>query len=271
MRGIVNIFKAMFSPNSSDRNRLLRIVLILSLLGNLSIFYVAYKALDYRDHVNFFLDKYLRANDQLAGRPEFLEENRALASDALVSNRVVFFGTQMTRWWKLATSFPEYEAINRGISGQRVAGYLLRFRSDVIELRPAAVVVELSSYNFRPENSIEEIQEYVASLIDLARANQIAPVLLNIMPIGEDFDAEIEVPYNVMDSLRQFNTWLRAYCDSNSIAMVDAYGALVNSEGFLDPDLAHGQINVKKEGYARITELTRQALVTAGVPPWGKK
>lgn len=262
---------AMTSTTPNDRNKILRIALILSLLGNLSIVYVSYKALDYRDHVNYFLDKYLQAVDKLSGRYDFLEENRLLASDTTVPNRVVFFGTQMTRWWKLAANFPEYEAINRGISGQRVAGYLLRFRSDVVELKPAAAVIELSSYNFRPENSVEEIEEYTASMIDIARANKIAPILLTVLPIGRDFDAEIEVPYNVMDSLRLFNTWLRSYCDSNSVTMVDAYAALVDKEGFLDPDLAHGQINVKKEGYARLTELTKNALESAGVLPWGKQ
>ena len=254
-----------------DRTRILKFALILSLIGNLSIVYVAYKAMDYRDHVNYFLDKYLAAIPQLSGRPDFLRENRELASDSTRPDRVVFFGTQMTRWWKLATSFPEYESINRGISGQRVAGYLLRFRSDVVELRPAAVVIELSSYNFRPENSVEEIEEYVASLVDIAHANRIAPILLTVMPIGRDFDAEIEVPYDVMDSLRQFNVWLTAFADSSHVELVDAYTALADADGFLDPALAHGQINVTAEGYARLTELTKAALVKAGVPPFGKK
>jgi lysophospholipase L1-like esterase len=271
MKGLPTNLNTMPPSSPNDRSRFVRNLLILSLLGNLLIVYVAYKALDYRDHVNYFRDKYLESIPTLSQRAYFAEENRALVSDTLMPNRVVFFGTQVTRWWKLAASFPEYDAINRGISGQRIAGYLLRFRPDVIELRPAAVVIELSSYNFRPENSVEEIKDYVASLSDLARANQIVPILSTVLPIDDDFEAEIDLPYNVMDSLRQFNDWLRSYCDSHSIAYVDAYQALVDSAGFLDTERANGQINLKKEGYAVLTQLTKEALTRSGVPPWGKK
>jgi lysophospholipase L1-like esterase len=237
-----------------------KIILILSLIGNLFIVYVAYKALDYRRHTNYFLDKYTNVVDDFSGRKTYQADNDRLKKLPVPPNRIVFIGSQITRGWDLRMHFPEFEAVNRGISGQRLAGYLLRFRSDVVDLRPKAVVIEFSSYNFRPENGINELEDFIMTLSDIARANGIVPILTTVVPVGPDFESEIEEPYNVQDSLNVYNRWLRPYCHDNNIPLVDFAEILGDSMGYLSKQNAAGQILLSPAGYEKISKATEMIL-----------
>ena len=235
-----------------------KIILILSLVANLSIVYVGYKALEYRAHINHFLDKYLLVTAELSGRAVFESENQPLQSDSTVENRIVFFGTQVIRDWDLNRYFADFEASNRGIGGQRVAGYILRLRPDVIELKPKAVLIEVSSYNLRPESSVREVTDYVASLAELARLHNIEPLLTTGIPLRKGADDFGD--YVVMDSLRIYNQWLKDFCRDNNYYLVDFTSVLADSEGFLKPELSANVVEPNDLGYERMAEATRKVL-----------
>ncbi len=57
-------------------SRTLKVIFILSLVANLGIVYVAYKALEYRAHINYFLDKYTHVVDEFSGRKIYEEDNK---------------------------------------------------------------------------------------------------------------------------------------------------------------------------------------------------
>ncbi|MDH3796569.1 MAG: GDSL-type esterase/lipase family protein, partial [Flavobacteriaceae bacterium] len=73
----------------------------------------------------------------------FKMENESLSAPAEGQNRVVFMGNSITIGWKDADPeyFEQHPYVNRGISGQTTPQMLLRFRQDVIELKPSAVVI----------------------------------------------------------------------------------------------------------------------------------
>jgi len=234
-------------------NKKWKIILILSLIGNLFIVYVAIKALEYRAHINEFLDKYTYVVNEFSRRDRYTNDNKALISDTLVPGRVVFLGTQVTERWNLKKYFPDFETINRGIFGQRVSGFLLRFRPDVIDLYPRAVVIEVSSYNFRPESSVREIEEYTASMIDLARANGITPIPTTVIPPVKD--SSVWGNYYLVDSLGIYNRWLKDYCAGKDIDCADFNSALSDSGGYLPDGLAAGAIDLNEEGYKIISDV----------------
>jgi len=105
--------------------------------------------------------------------------NAVLKPPAPGENRVVFFGDSITDDWNLAESFPGKPYINRGISGQTTSQMLVRFRQDVINLQPR-VVVMLAGTNDIAGNTgpiaNEDIEANLASLAELARAHNIAPI-----------------------------------------------------------------------------------------------
>ena len=230
-----------------------KIILIVSLICNLGILYVARKALEYRSHINEFLEKYTYVVTEFSGRNNYSEANKALPPDSSEKGRIVFLGSQITAFWDLDRYFGDYQAVNRGISGQRAAGYLLRIVPDVVELTPRAVVIEFSSYNFRPENNIKEISDYLSSVGDIARMNAIEPIFTTVVPVRDDFYVDGIGDYSVQDSLKAYNRWLREYCQKKKYKLVDFYDLLADSKGNLPAEVSSGQILLNDKGYAIIS------------------
>jgi lysophospholipase L1-like esterase len=240
--------------------RIWRIVLIISLVLNLTIVYVAYKAWEYRTNINEWLDKYNRVVDEFSQREVYREADRALRSDTTVSDRVVFFGTQVIEKWNLGRYFPYYQAINRGVAGQRVSGLLLRFRPDVIELKPKAVVIEVSSYNLRPMYSLSEMSDYVACMAELSQANGIQPVLATLIPPRQDIDLSEFGKYQITDSVTEYNDWLNAYAEGRGFVIADLTSALAGENGYLRPGLAANVVELNDSGYAIISRIVNDVL-----------
>ena len=86
--------------------------------------------------------------------------------------RVVFIGDSITEGW--SELFPEFfegkPHVNRGISGQTTGQMLIRFRQDVIELRPQTVVI-LAGTNDIAQNqgptTLQAIVNNIASMAEL--------------------------------------------------------------------------------------------------------
>jgi len=249
------------SDGTSEMNRKWKIILVISLIGNLTIVYVGYKALEYRDHINYFLNKYTQVVDEFSGREVYEKANEPLRTDYRVDGRIVFIGTQLVENWDLGRYFPGYEALNRGISGQLLAGFLLRFRPDVIELSPEAVVIEVSSYNFRPNNSVKQIQDYVADMAELASAHSILPVLTTVIPPRSDYSVYEHEDYAVRDSVVLYNQWLASYTAANDFKLADFYQTVTGDDGFLRDDLSVSRVDLNQQGYEFISRAVLEILL----------
>ncbi len=225
-----------------------------SLLGNLTIVYVAYKAVKYRDYINYWLDKYENVVEEFSSRHVFAEANVQLEPVPAGEQRVVFIGTQVTRRWPLPPVIDNWQTVNRGIDGQRLAGYVLRFVPDVIELHPSAVMIEISSYNFRPDVSVKELMDYTSSMADLARCNGIVPIIGTIIPPRKDAVHIEDAPdYSVEDSLAVFNVWLHEGAASNHWRLVDFHDLLANPQGHLRYNLSFSGVDPNDDGYKLMT------------------
>jgi len=237
-----------------------KMILILSLLGNIAIFYVAIKALEYRAHINEYLDKYIYIVSEFSQRNRYSDENRSLQTDSQISNRIVFFGTQLTENWDVEKYFPTYEAINRGVTGQRVGGFLLRFRPDVIELRPKAVIIEAASFDFRHQNSIKEIEDYFVCLCDMARFHNITVLPTTVIPPVKGVDIPDLGDYVLLDSISLFNDWLKNYCMEKNIRCLDFNKLVALDDGYLSPELSTGEIGLNEKGYRVVSNLVIKSL-----------
>jgi lysophospholipase L1-like esterase len=122
----------------------------------------------------------------------YAADNQKVGVPAAGEDRVVFMGDSITDAWgrgNYATSAPFFTGkpyVNRGISGQTTAQMLLRFYPDVVALKPKAVVF-LAGTNDIAGNlgpvTMESIEENLASMADIARANGIKVVMGSVMPV----------------------------------------------------------------------------------------
>ncbi len=122
-------------------------------------------------------DKNARYEKQLSDWAQlgrYREANLKMPPPSKSENRVVFMGDSITDGWNPAQYFPDKPYINRGISGQTTPQMLLRFRADVIDLKPKAVVI-LAGTNDIAGNSglmtLEDITRNLVSMAELAKAN----------------------------------------------------------------------------------------------------
>jgi lysophospholipase L1-like esterase len=211
-----------------------------------------------------------RFND-FAQLARYREANSKLAPPAKDENRVVFMGDSITDGWKLAEYFPNQPFVNRGISGQTTSQMLLRFRPDVIDLKPKAVVI-LAGTNDIAGNTgpmtLEQIEENIASMVELAHANGINVVLSSILPVS-DYNTNKEGKPIVRTVQRQpaqilaLNTWIKNFCAERKLVYLDYFSATVDDKGFLKAEIANDGLHPNAEGYKIMQKLAAEAVAKA--------
>lgn len=202
----------------------------------------------------------------------YREADKELPPPAPGEARVVFMGDSITEGWgrkESATSldraefFPGKPYINRGISGQTTPQMLVRFRQDVIDLQPKAVVM-LAGINDIAENTgrttLRDIENNIASMSDLARANRIRLVLCSVLP-ASDFPWHRGL--EPAPKIRALNAWIKDYAATNGFAYVDYYSSMSTSEGGLKPGLGLDGVHPNKAGYEIMAPLAEAGIEEA--------
>lgn len=204
----------------------------------------------------------------------YRNENATVAPTAKDEKRVVFMGDSITDGWrnpKYGGFFPGKPYIDRGISGQTTPQMLLRFRPDVIALKPKVVVI-LAGTNDIAANTgpmpIEAIEDNLASMSELARAHGIRVVLSSILPIsdyeknkeGKPIIRSVQRP---PDEIKALNEWMKRYVSENGLTYLDYFSAMVDDKGFLKEELSEDGLHPNAKGYAIMAPLAEQAIASA--------
>lgn len=181
--------------------------------------------------------------------------------------RVVFMGDSITDFWGRSTGvfFPGKSYINRGISGQTTPQMLVRFRADVIALKPRAVVI-LAGTNDLAGNTgpstLGMIEDNLASMAELARAHHIKVVLASVTPVNDYVDAGMTTgrpPQKIVE----LNAWIKSYAQRERFVYLDYYDALLDSHHALKKDLSADGLHPNAAGYAVMAPLAQQAIEQA--------
>jgi lysophospholipase L1-like esterase len=111
--------------------------------------------------------------------------------------------------------------------------------------------------------TVKEIEDYVWSMIELARISDIIPIPATIIPPREE--AAIYEDYSVIDSIIVFNEWLKSYCDENGCEYAAFNSALSDSRGFLRADLSLDLIDPNREGYRELAKTINEIFNKTGI------
>ena len=188
--------------------------------------------------------------------------NAALPLAAPGEDRVVFYGASMTEGWGRngSTFFPGKPYVNRGISGQTTAQMVVRFRQDVIDLHPKAVLI-LAGTNDVAGNTgpmtPEMTEENWQSMADLAKANGIRVIFASITP-STDFPWRRGL--HPAEKIRALNAWLKEYCAAHSLTYLDYYTSLTNAEGGMKAELTVDGVHATVKGYEVMAPLAQAAI-----------
>lgn len=198
----------------------------------------------------------------------YQKENADLPTRSAGENRIIFMGNSITEGW--ANIHPDFfknnHYINRGIGGQTTPQMLLRFRQDVINLNPTAVVI-LAGVNDLAENTgpstIEAIFGNIKSMAELAKANAIKVILCSVLPA---YDFPWRKGLKPAEKVVQLNELLKNYASKNGFGYVDYFSSMANSEKGLKQEFGNDGIHPNTKGYL-IMEPLVQEVITQVVNP----
>ena len=192
---------------------------------------------------------------------------------AKTEQRVVFMGDSITDSWDdpiFGGFFPGKPYIDRGISGQTTPQMLIRFRPDVIALKPRVVVI-LAGTNDLAGNTgpttLEAIEDNFRSMSELATANGIRVVLASILPVS-DYEMRDGKPITQTirrppEKILELNKWLQAYAKANHHTYLDYFSAMVDDKGFLKDELSNDGLHPNAQGYAVMAPLAEAAIAAS--------
>jgi lysophospholipase L1-like esterase len=201
-----------------------------------------------------------------ANLTRYRSENTTMKPPARGEERVAFMGDSITDGWgrKYGKFFPGKPYINRGISGQTTPQMLVRFRPDVIAHKPRAVVILAGTNDIAGNTgpmSLEDIQNNLASMAELARANGIRVVMASVMPVSDYIRPQ--TPRRPNEKIRELNEWIRKYTAANGHVYLDYHSAMLDDKGVFKQELTYDGLHPNDAGYDVMLPLAQKAIAQA--------
>jgi lysophospholipase L1-like esterase len=183
-------------------------------------------------------------------------ENSELKADP---ERVILLGDEVMEEWPPAL-LGGRPYLNRGIKHQTTAQMLVRFRQDVVALKPRAVVIhggmnDLAGYGGPATTGT--IADNIMSMIDIARANRIEVILTSLTPVC-DCKGKIWTDRRTVGKILGVNQWLEQYAAKEKLTYVDWYSALAAGRSF-KAELTGDGLIPNEAGYRTMKEVAERA------------
>lgn len=210
---------------------------------------------------SLFLSKKTIAQDW-PNLAKYKEANMQLAATENMGNRVVFMGNSITEGWSNANPdfFKENPYINRGIGGQTTPQMLLRFKQDVIDLKPKIVVI-LAGTNDIAGNTgpmtLEQIRDNILSMVQLAEANNIIPIVCSVLP-AYNYPWRPGLAPNV--KIPALNELLKAMARAQNVPYLDYFAAMADERNGLPKALTTDEVHLTKAGYDELEKQVQPLL-----------
>jgi len=211
--------------------------------------------------------RYLRLLADWGGLTKYGSADAELGPPAPGERRVVFIGDDITEaWTSVGRFFPGKGYLNRGIARQTTPQMLVRFRQDVIALKPAVVVIQGGANDVAGiggPGTRGTLSDNLMSMTELAKANGIRVVIASILPICDcgRSQTSIRSPVRIAD----FNEWIRTYTASAGAVYLDYYAALAEGRTFKAALTSDGFLP-NEAGYQVMAPLAEQAIAAALAP-----
>jgi lysophospholipase L1-like esterase len=201
--------------------------------------------------------------NELINLKKYGEANSKLPEPVKKEKRIVFIGNSITQNWAEQRSdfFTSNNYIGRGISGQTSPQLLSRFRQDVINLKPAAVVINIGTNDIAGNTGAYD-EDFtfgnIKSMAELAKANGIKVILSSVTPAGQyPWRKEIQ---NVPDKIQSLNAKIKAYAKANKFAYADYYSAMHDENHALIKSYGTDGVHPNAQGYEVMEKIIKEVI-----------
>ncbi|MEM9549209.1 MAG: SGNH/GDSL hydrolase family protein [Bacteroidota bacterium] len=215
--------------------------------------------------LNFTLFYHSSWSQDWANLDKYKEENVTIMSKMKDKPTAVFMGNSITEGWVSIRPqfFEKHDFIGRGISGQTTPQMLVRFRQDVIDLSPKAVVI-LAGTNDIAGNTgpmtLAMITDNIKSMAELAEANGIKVILCSVLPA---YDYPWRPGLKPNEKIPALNKLIKAYCSEKGFVYLDYFTAMADERNGLPKKYAEDEVHPTIEGYKVMEPLVVEAVKKA--------
>ena len=192
----------------------------------------------------------------------YKEANSKLEAPLDSEKRVVFMGDSITENWEIINPefFSENKFINRGIGGQTSPQMLIRFRSDVIELKPSLIII-LAGTNDIAGNTgpttIKMIANNIISMSELAISHGINVIISSVLPVYNYNWSDVEEPNKKIVNL---NKILSDYSTEKNLSYLDYYSSMVDSRPGLKKEYSDDEVHPNNAAYTLMSDLALKVI-----------
>lgn len=200
-------------------------------------------------------------SQDFANFARYAKQNQEVKLNNVIPNSILM-GDSITEGW--FSTDPEFftknNFVGRGISGQVTSQMLLRFREDVILLKPKRVII-LAGINDIAENqgsiSLDKILGNIVSMAELAKENNIKIVLCSVLPA---YDFPWRSGMKPADKVITLNQMIKDYAKKNNITYIDYHTVLKDEKNGLPKEIAEDGIHPNKLGYEKMEAILMKNL-----------
>jgi lysophospholipase L1-like esterase len=212
----------------------------------------------------------------------YFSANLELKTKPIEPDRVVFMGDSITDFWKLDEYFPGKPYVNRGISGQTTSQMLVRTYPDVIDLKPAAMIV-LAGINDVSRNTgpstPEMVEQNIMAMTELAQHHGIKVVLSSLLPVSDYPFLKLQsgsapqqggrgprmrmTDAHPPGDILKLNAWLKDYASRVNAVYADYFGAIVDEKGWLRDGISADGLHPNADGYKIMAPVAAAAIQKA--------
>ncbi len=204
-------------------------------------------------------------SDDWGALSHYEKENEALPAPKANEERVVFLGSSIFEFWKQKDPeyFKSHPYLDRGISGQTSPQLLIRFRQDVINLKPKAVIILAGSNDIASDRghvTNERIMDYIKSMAELARLNHIKVILCEYLPINA---YPWRKDLHPAEDIIALNRLIKTYALANDFTLLDYFTPLVDEHNGQRAELTTDGVHPNLAGYKIMADVTDIAIKKA--------
>jgi len=200
-----------------------------------------------------------------ANLARFREDNKLVGMPAAGEKRIVFMGNSITEGWSRTDPdfFSAKPYVNRGISGQTTPQMIIRFKPDVINLKPAVVVI-LAGINDIAGNtgpsSLEMIEDNLSSMVDIAQANGVRVVLSSVLPA---YDFPWRPGLEPAEKVVKLNIWIKNFAETHKCVYLDYFTPMSDEKHALKAEYTEDGVHPNLAGYKIMEPLAEEAIKKA--------
>ena len=210
------------------------------------------------------------ANPDRDNLKRYAEENRKLGAPDPAKARIIFFGDSITDLWRLNEYFPDRAFVNRGIGGQITSEMLGRLKADVINLRPAAVVILAGTNDLARGIPLTGIEDNLLMIGDLCDTYKIKVIFASVLPVS-DYHKTENKSYERTTArppvfIKALNEWIESFCANRHHIYLNYYPAMVDKTEQMQEDLADDGLHPNAKGYRIMAPLVLEAIQKTVAP-----